>query len=362
MSKNYYDILGINKNASENDIKKAFKKLSLKYHPDRHANDSEDEKAKAEEQFKEINEAYSVLSDSEKKKYYDTFGSLDGYGQGGGPNINPNDIFEKFRRNSGFGFNPFGDGFGRHEYMPENGTNIKMEVPFTIEEFYLGTTKTLKYKKKFRCPICHGAGGSGEEECPECNGTGFTEKVFRNGFNQTIIRNVCSRCNGKGRIYKYECDRCHGTGFDEKDTSVTVDFPAGIQPMTGVVVEGGGNESADIRGNDGSFIAIVNLTYDTTRYQVSGYDIKEFVKIPYYDALLGCTVKIVLPDKKEKIITVAECTPDGKTYRLTNCGLKVNGIEAGDYLVQIKYTYPTKLSNEEKEHLKEIKDKAKNKK
>ena len=347
MAKDYYDILGIDRNATENDIKKAFKKLSLKYHPDRHANDSEEEKKEAEEKFKEINEAYSILSDKEKKQYYDTFGSLDG--MNGGPSMNAEDIFERFARSSPFGFNR-----GFHQAY-ETGTNIRMEVPFTIEDFYCGTTKTLKYKKKYRCPVCHGAGGSGETSCPDCNGTGVYQRVYREGFSQTIVSSPCSRCNGKGKIYQYECNRCHGSGFDEKETTVTIDFPAGMMPNTGSAIKGAGNESSDIRGEDGMFIAVPIYAIDTKKYEINGYDIKEFVDVPYYDALLGCDVTVKLPNKEEKVIKLSECTKDGKLFRLTNCGIHIDGREIGNYLVQVRYVYPNTLSSNEKSALEKIK-------
>lgn len=351
MKKNYYDILGLSKSATEADIKKAFKKLSLKYHPDRHANDSEEEKKNSEDKFKEINEAYSVLSDKEKRNYYDTYGSTEGYGSGGFSGPSAEDFFNMFNNN------PFG-GFGanfRHEQRVERGSNIQMEVPYTIEDFYCGTKKTLKYRKKFRCPSCHGAGGTGESVCPECNGTGFTQKVYRQGFSQTIVSEPCKKCGGKGKIYQYECHRCHGAGFEEREVTLDVNIPAGIIPGNGTIIQGAGNESSDPRGENGAFIIVPVFKYDRNRYSLDGYTIKEYVTVPYYDALLGCTITIELPDKTKKTITLSECTPDKKLYKLTNCGVHINGSEAGDYIVEIRYEYPKSLGSEEKSLLKKIK-------
>lgn len=352
--KNYYDILGVKKTATEDEIKKAFKKLSLKYHPDRHVNDSEEEKKRSEEKFKEINEAYTALSDKDSRSYYDSFGSMDGYGTGGsGRGPSAEDMFNMF---NGFGHNPFG-GFGHHGHRVERGTNIQMQVPYTIEDFYCGVKKTLKYKKKVRCSTCHGAGGTGEHVCDECNGTGVVQKVYRQGFMQTTVSNPCPKCGGKGKTYEYKCSRCNGTGFDEKEVTIDANIPAGMYPGNGKLgVEGGGNESSDPRGTNGDFYIVPILNYDTNRYEVNGYNIKEYVDVPYYDAMLGCSVTVVLPDKSQKTVSLAECTPDGKLFKLSKCGVHINGVEAGDYIVEIRYIYPKTLDNEEKSLLEKIKN------
>lgn len=355
MAKDYYSILGIEKNATDEEIKSAYRKLSMKYHPDRHVNDSEEEQKKAEDMFKDINEAYSVLSDPEKKRNYDTFGSADDMSGG----FDPTDAFEIFRRHFG---GDFGGGRGGFQQAAPSGSNIKMEIPLGIKEFYCGGSKKVKYNRNVRCTVCHGAGGSGERVCFECGGSGVTQKICRSGFQQTIIQQSCPFCKGKGKTVEYACSRCNGTGFETKTNEVTIDFQPGMQNGTGSVLRGEGNESADPRGENGSFIAVVVHKYDTTRYKIEGYNIIETVNVPYYDALLGTTIKVVLPDEKtEKTIVLNEATPDKKFYKLVGCGVKIGGQEAGDYYVQINYSYPKTLSSAEKTALKQIKKSKKSK-
>ena len=246
MEKNYYDILGVSKNASEEEIKAAHRKLAKQYHPD--VNKSSD----AEEKFKEIQEAYSVLSDPEKKAQYDQFGTIDpqaNQGQGG--------------------WNPFGDmpgGFGfhfnnaRNQGRPkERGENLKINISLTMEELYEGVHKKLKVRKQCTCHRCNGSGSENNEteQCPVCHGSGVEVKEMRTGFGYQRVMSTCSHCNGTGQIIKDPCPNCHGTGLEDDNREIEFDVPAGMPSDAYFVVPGKGNDGPH-RGIPGDLLVVVN--------------------------------------------------------------------------------------------------------
>lgn len=357
VEKDLYEILGVSRDATDKEISKKYKALALKYHPDRN-NGSEQEKQEAEEKFKEINEAYTILSDPEKRKQYDMFGTVDGRMQGGSP----------------FGGSPFSGPFGgfddvfdmfsggarrqqQQQYRP--GKNIQVHVKLDIEDIYCGCTKKIKYKRDVRCMTCHGEGGTDIKTCPHCHGTGIITKSTRNGFAVYTQQMPCPHCEGSGKTVGKVCPTCHGTGFRQEESVIEFSYPAGIQENQYVEIPEMGSEAKHKNGPNGVFIAIAKYAYDRNVYTISGLDIIHKIKINYIDALLGTTYKLVLPDKKELDVHIKECTEPGKKLILRGKGIKTKnhfGQEmAGDYYIEVCYEIPTSLSPEEKKLLEKLK-------
>lgn len=367
MSKDYYNILGIDKNASEDDIKKAFRKLSLKWHPDRHANDSEKEKKEAEEKFKEIAEAYGVLSDPEKRSKYDKYGDADapdmsGFGNFGG--MSPDDIINMFagRHGSRFGgFGGFGDmfsghGFGRHQESVEPGADKIFNMALTIEDIFNGTSKDLEYEIDIRCGHCNGQGGSGIETCHYCDGTGMITDIQRNGF--TIIQNSrpCNHCHGTGKTAKTKCTECGGTGFKKSKRKEKINVPAGVIEKQAIKISGAGCESKSPKGQNGDLIIQFIYKIDKSKYAVvegpTGPVVYEKVDIPYYDCILGASKALTLPNGRTVKYNVKKDTKPTDTIIL-----KGEGIKGNDYIIIVNMTYVDhgfKKSEKELSYLKDI--------
>lgn len=356
-SKGYYKSLGINENASDTEIKKAYRKLSLLYHPDKQANKSDEERKEAEDKFKEINEAYQVLSDPEKRQNYDRFGSADGGGFGGNGPFGGGNPFDDF-----FNGNPFRDFFGGGNRQPRqevvNGTDIRMTIPLTIEEVFNGCKKKLKYTKKVVCKTCHGDGGSGKHMCPHCNGTGMLDETKRTSFGLYRTTRPCHYCDGTGYVVDYKCQTCGGDGFVNKETIIEVDIPAGMPEGYAIIKDREGNETKDKQGMNGSFYAIAKYAFDKSKYQVNGLDVIETIYIPYYDRYLGCDYIVNIPDGSKKKISIPANLIEGATLKLKKCGIKGTGSDLiGDYFVEVHTENPVvgEMSDKEKELLNEIK-------
>lgn len=353
-NKDFYRILGVNKNASEKEISSAFRKLSFKYHPDRWATKSEAEKKEAEEKFKEINYAYQVLSDPEKRQNYDNFGDPDAKGHGGGFDMGDfSDLFRQFGNMHGFGggFGGFGGGFSE---QIEAGQDIQMRIPLTIEEIFNGCTKKVKFNRNVRCPNCHGAGGSGQKTCSHCHGTGQIVTTQRHGMATIQNISVCPHCHGTGYTVDKKCPSCNGSGFKNSTNTVEITFPAGIPNNAGIRYSEQGSESSNVKGRNGDFIAVAKYDFDTNKYVIQGLDVVEKVYIPYYDLLLGCDYTIVLPNKKEKKINLSSCIEEGKLIKLYKEGIKYQN-QSGDYYIEIHYEIPKTLSSEERKNIENIK-------
>lgn len=331
MEKNYYDILGVKKDASKDDIRRAFKKLSVKYHPDKHINDSEEDKKKAEEKFKEINEAYETLSDDKKRQEYD------------------NPISE------GFGFDPFGFGdfFGRrhshYNYEARPGQDIRVTVNLTTEDFYKGGIKEIHYKKNIRCGHCNGEGGD-TKICPHCHGTGVIEHRQVQG-NMTFVNQMeCNYCNGTGKIVTNACPKCNGTGFIREDRVFRLnidDILATTETGDYVLDLSGGHESKYNGGRDGQLIGRIIVNRGNYKVDKSN-NVFEQVEIPYYDMLLGVDKDIILPNGKKITVSIPKESQDGSVVKSAK-----NGIRGGDYYLCIKATFPP-LEKNDKELLKKI--------
>ena len=320
---NYYDILGINKNASDDEIKKAFRKKARECHPDRGGDP---------EKFKEVNEAYEVLSDPDKKNHYDRYGSIDNYGQ---PTMD--DIFD-----------PFADFFGRgRKKQIQNGQTIQMQIGLTVKEVFEGCTKKFKVKRKLRCNTCNGTGGD-YHECPHCKGTGIIMEMQQFGpgsYMQTS--KPCPYCNGTGKEFSKKCKDCNGTGFKEITEEISVTFPKGVRNIEHKIFNGKGYESKDKLGKNGDLIIIPVYNFGED-FEFGNNVLYQHIKVPYYDCILGCTKTITLGDDSEETIIIPKGSINGNII-----ALKHKGINGGTYYVVIHIEYP-EPKKEEIELLKNI--------
>lgn len=346
--KDYYEILGVNKNVSDEDLKRSYKKLALKYHPDRNPNNKE-----AETKFKEINEAYSVLSDKEKRQRYDTYGTVDDIG---GMDMNADDIFAQFMKmHRGFGFG-FDD---EPQERVFKGRDKILKVNVTLKEVYNNVTKDITYSVNRKCNFCNGSGSkTGKiEDCPHCNGTGQIHK--RQQFGHMIMDNsaTCPYCNGIGKVVKDKCPHCNGTGVVETKDTLKINVPNIYEVIQqSYVHKGGGHACENGLGVNGDLRFTFNLVNDE-EYEVDTNNVLNIVKkvkVPLIDCLLGCSLSVSHLDGKTYNITISECTPNGKTYRLQGKGFKV-GRYAGDLYIRIQQIMPQKLSLEDKKVLNKLK-------
>lgn len=351
-NKDYYSILGVSRNATEDEIKKQYKKLALKYHPDRHANDPENKKKEAEEKFKEIAEAYSVLSDPDKKQMYDTYGTVDGMpsdgfsGGGfpggfpfGGMDMDPDDIFNMFR----------GRRRAPRSDVHEPGATINIKVGVSIEDIYNGGTKNVEYDIETRCGHCAGQGGHGVETCPYCHGTGMISETKRNGWMTSTVSRPCPYCHGSGKTVKETCTECGGTGVKKQHKNVNVTIPKGVQNGQQTQIADAGYESKDPKGQNGDLIITFIYQFDQSKYKINGSTLYELVDIPYYDVILGCEKEITLPNKEKIKVKVPKCSKDGQQVVVHGKGLNY-----GNYIMVINVSYPNAVSSKEEEHLEKI--------
>ena len=349
-NKNLYKILGVSENASDKDIKSAYRKLALRYHPDRQGNKSETEKKKAEEKFKEISEAYSILSNPEKRRYYDTYGTIDPNQMNDG--FDGADLSEMFKHMSGmfdipgFGFGGFG-----HKQGPTNGESIRLQINISIEDAMNGIkNKKIMYTRKVRCKHCHGAGGEDVTICPHCNGTGMITETQRHGFSIIQNSHPCQYCGGTGKIIKNVCNKCNGTGFVEVKEEVTLNINHGINDNEAIRYGGYGNESKDPNGKTGDLVVVCNYAFDTSKYAISGNDIYELISIDYYNCILGCEFEYTLPSKDKVVIKIPEYTQDKAQIRIPHKGINNNG----DYIFVVSVRLPKYISKEDRKNLEKI--------
>ena len=341
MDKNYYDILGISKNASESDIKSAFRKLSKKYHPD------VNKEAGAEEKFKEINEAYSVLSDPEKKQMYDTFGTVDPNAMGGGGFDPFSQGFDPFSMFRGFG-GGFGGGFGHGGQVKEKGEDLKVTIDLSFDDIFYGVHKKISMNKKCTCHRCNGSGSQSNESgvCPRCGGSGFIENVQRHG--NTVIKNMspCPECHGTGQCIKDPCPNCHGTGLETKTVDVEFDVPPGMFENAYFLVRGKGNDGPH-RGVPGDLLVIVKELpnqYGLKRDEKN--NILYTLKVPYKTLVFGGDVTVPYVKGEKKKIHISAGTESGKVLKLYNMGFPDpnNSSLKSDYIITIQCDIP-KLSD-----------------
>ena len=355
--RDYYEVLGVDKNATPEELKKAYRKLALQYHPDRNPGDKD-----AEEKFKEAAEAYDVLSNPDKKARYDQFGmaGMDGaYGQGG---MDMNDIFSQFGSifgdlfgGGGFrtGFSGFGGGGGGARRVLR-GTNLRIKVKLTLEEIDRGCEKKIKVSKYVPCKTCGGSGAKDgkTEVCSHCHGTGVVTETKRTILGMMQTQSACPQCGGEGRVVKEKCPDCHGDGIVKSDEIITINIPAGVQDGMQLAMQGQGN-AAPRGGIAGDLIVLVEeLEHDTFERQDANLYYNAF--ITFADAAMGASVEIPTLNGKVKI-KIDPGTPSGRVVRLRGKGLPVvNGYGRGDLLVCLNVWVPKNLTRDEKKILEDL--------
>ncbi len=346
--RDYYEVLGVSTGATESEIKKSYRKLALKYHPDKNPDDTA-----AEEKFKEAAEAYDVLSSSEKKQRYDQFGhagmggAAGGGGFGGGMNMD--DIFSQFGDIFGGGFG--GGGGGRRGRRVNRGSNLRVKVKLTLEDVANGVQKKIKVNKYISCEPCSGSGAENGSysNCGSCGGTGQVTRVQNTILGQMQTASTCPSCGGEGRSIDSKCKTCFGDGITRKDEVVTIDIPAGVEEGMQLSVSGKGN--AGPRGGvPGDMLVVIEETPHDELVR-DGQNLYYDLYINFADATLGTTVEIPTISSKAKI-KIVEGTQSGKILRLKGKGLPgINSYGSGDLLVNINVWTPQELTKEEKSAL-----------
>lgn len=334
-NKDYYGVLGVSKDASKSDIKAAFRKLSLEYHPDKHTNDSDEDKKKAEEKFVEVNEAYTILSDKNLRQAYDA-GSQ-----------NP------FANFMGGTWSPAG---------PRPGRGLIVRIKVTYDEICNGIKdKAVKYHRMVRCDKCHGKGGEDVQECPHCHGRGVIVETTRRLGMIMHQEHTCPYCRGRGKQVSKVCDKCDGTGLVKTDEiyHLTANTEHLVQNGAQLFAGYHGNESEDENGINGELV--LEIVHDLPEgMQIvltqNGWTVVETREVPYYYMLLGTKESIMTPSGKRIAITVPECCIEGKQLRALGQGFNVDGYGKGDYILIVRTKPKSELSKEERKLLEKIKD------
>lgn len=348
--RDYYEILGVSKGASAEDIKKAYRKMAIKYHPDKNPGNKA-----AEESFKEAAEAYEVLSDSSKRQRYDQFGHAanassasggnGGGGYYGGGGMNMEDIFSQFGDIFGSGF---GGGGGSRGRSVNRGSNIRINLKLNLQEIANGVEKKIKVNKYVACKVCHGSGAKGNatETCKTCHGHGVVTQMRQTILGTMQTQTTCPHCHGQGKIIKEKCGTCHGDGIVKGEEVITINMPAGVADGMQLSMSGKGNAGA--RGGVPGDLLIVVEEEPHETLKRDGHNLFYECHINFADAALGTSVEVPLVDGKAKI-KIDAGTQSGKVLRLKGKGLPdVNSYHRGDLLVNINVWTPQHLSSEEK--------------
>jgi len=340
--RDYYDILGVDKNADEKTIKKAYRKKALKYHPDKNPGDK-----KSEEKFKELSEAYDVLSDKNKRSKYDRFGhSASNMGDMG----DMGDIFSHF----GDIFSHFGD-FTHQRQRQKKGSNIQVNLSLTLEEIKNGVDKKIKIDKKIICPHCNGTGSKDKKmtKCSTCHGTGIETIIQQSLFGHIQTQTTCRTCGGSGKKIINKCNYCNGSGLINQQETISVSIPSGVENNMQLVKQGAGNELYD--GINGDLIIVINeIPHDKFIRQGNNIIYKFYLNA--YDAILGLKTKIPTLDGFVEF-QIPAGTQHGKKLILKGKGIKdINTNVLYDMIVDINIVIPTNITKEEKLLLLKIKN------
>ncbi len=357
--RDYYEVLGVSKSASADEIKKAYRKLAIKYHPDRNPDNAE-----AEEKFKEAAEAYDVLHDEQKRKQYDQFGFNApgggfGGGFGGGQGFSMDDIFSAFGDifggHSGFGgFEGFGGfGGGGSQKRQYKGTDLRLKVSLSLQEVATGVTKKFKVKKDVCCSHCKGTGsadGGSAETCSTCHGSGVVMKTARTPFGMMQTQGECPTCHGEGTIIKKKCQHCHGNGVMKGEEVIEINIPKGV--AEGMVVNVPGKGNAGPRNGINGDIQVYIAEEENKTFVRDGQDVVYNLLLDFPTAALGGDIEIPTIEGGKVRIKIEAGTQPGKTLRLRGKGLPAvqgYGSGMGDLVVHISIYVPKTLSRDEKE-------------
>ena len=366
--RDYYEVLGVNKNATEDELKKAYRKLAKKYHPDANP----DNKAEAEAKFKEVNEAYETLSDPQKRRMYDQFGpdGPQGFNGAGGPFGGGNGYYSY--TSSGFdGFGDFGDlgdifssffggGFGgktnRKQSGPRKGADLNLHLDITFEESVLGVEKEIVITRNETCSTCHGTGakpGTNPMKCPNCKGTGQIKQVQNTILGQVQTTRTCPECHGTGEIIKEPCENCRGKGTVRKQPKIRVRIPAGIDNDQTVVLRGEG-DPGEKGGPNGDLYITVRIKRHSI-FTRKGNNVLCDIPITITQATLGGELEIPMVDGTKERYKIPEGTQTGTKFTIRNKGFKsVNSSSVGDFVFTVVVQTPKKLSKEQRELLVEL--------
>lgn len=368
MKKDYYEVLGVGRSADKDEIKKAYRKLALKYHPDKNPDNKE-----AEERFKEVNEAYEVLSNEDKRRRYDQFGhagvgssAASGAGGAYAGGADFNDIFSAFSDmfggggarggRAGGGFGGFEDVFGGGRRSRASagiqGTDLKIRLKLSLEEIAKGVDKTLKIKKQVHCKECNGSGSKtgATETCPTCHGAGEVRQASKTMFGQFVNITACPTCGGEGRVVKDRCPSCYGEGIKQGEVTVKVTVPAGVQDGNYLTLRGQGN--AGPRGGAPGDLIVVIEEKEHDLFVRQGDDIIYSLSVSFPDMVLGTKVDVPTLDGAVKLTIPAGTQPDAM-LRIQGHGIgHLRGSGRGDQFVRVNVYVPKELSHQDKELLK----------
>ena len=354
--RDYYEILGVAKDASDAELKKAYRKVAIKYHPDKNPDNKE-----AEDKFKEAAEAYEVLSNAEKRQRYDRFGhqGVNGGFGGGGAGMNMDDIFSNF--SDIFGGGGFGDFFGgggggrRGGQRMRRGSNLRIKLKLNLQEITNGVEKKIKVKRYVTCDSCGGNGAKNGTElntCHTCNGTGQVRKVVNTMLGQMVSTSTCPTCEGEGKVISHKCSNCGGEGRVYKEEVIDIKIPAGVHD--GVQLAMGGKGNVPKRGGVAGDLLILIEEEEHAELKREGNNIHYDLYISFPDAALGTSVEVPTINGRVKI-NIEPGTQSGKILRLRGKGIKdINGFGSGDQLIHVNIWTPKKLSDEEKNLLEQL--------
>ncbi len=363
MSKrDYYEVLGVSKDASEGELKKAYRKLAMKFHPDRNKGD-----VSAEKKFKEASEAYEVLRDPQKRQRYDQYGhsGINGGGFGGASDFGNADFEDIFSRFSDiFGGDIFGGGdpFGgggrsrsrsrRRTSQGQPGADMKLSVSLTLEEIAEGAEKTLKVKKYKKCDECNGTGAETDsdfETCGTCNGMGEVRQVSKTMFGQFVNVQPCPTCRGEGRIIRNKCGKCHGEGRIRSEEKVKMNIPSGVSNGNYITLRRQGN--AGVRGGEPGDLIVLIEEKKHEHFERDGNDIYYNLSLSIPDAILGTKVEVPTLKGKAKV-KIEPGTQPGKLLRMKERGIRgLNNTGTGDQFIKVNMYVPKDLSEEEQRHI-----------
>lgn len=352
MSKrDYYEILGVSRSASAEEIKKAYRKIAIQYHPDKNPGDKA-----AEERFKEAAEAYSVLSDDQKRRHYDQFGHSGGSSGAGAGGMNMEDIFSHFGDIFGGGFGSFFRASESRRGGATSGGNLRIRLKLTFQEILKGAEKVIKIRKHVRCTQCSGSGAAGKDAlktCPTCNGKGQVRGVSNTFLGRMETINICPACQGSGSSITQKCTQCRGDGRVHREESVTITIPAGV--FEGMQLSVPGQGDAGIRGGRSGDLLVAVEEVSHEFLERDGLNVIGDLYVSFVDAAFGAEIEVPTIDAKAKI-KIPPGTHSGKVFRLKGKGFPDvnNDYRKGDQLIHIVIWVPQQISKSERALLEEL--------